>query len=67
MILPHSILTYLHLSADSCHGTLMVSVVVVPSSVVFVFWAFLCCVAARYQAGSLINLDSLPVRTNLLA
>ena len=67
MILPHSLLTYLHLSTDGCHGTLMVSAVVVPSCVVFVFWAFLCCVTARYQAGLLVNLDSLPVTTNLLA
>ena len=28
LILPHSLFTYLHLSADVCHGTLMVSPVV---------------------------------------
>ena len=67
MILPHSLLTYLHLSTDGCHGTLMVSAVVVPSCVVFVFWAFVCCVTAHCRAGLLVNLDSLPVTTNLLA
>ena len=55
MILPHTLLTYLHLSTDGCHGTLMVSAVVVPSCVVFVFWAFLCCVTVHYQAGHLKN------------
>ena len=53
VILPHTLLTYLHFSTDGCHGT----VVVVPSCVVFVFWAFLCCVTVHYQAGLLVSLD----------
>ena len=64
LTLPHSLLTYLHLSADI--GTLMVSAFVVPSCVNFVFQAFFCCTTVHYQAGSLFNLDSLPVTTTLL-
>ena len=67
MILSHSLLTYLHLSAGVCHGTLMVAKVVVPSCVVFVFLAFLCCATVCYQAGLLFNLYSSTVTTNILA
>ena len=67
MILPHSLLTYLHLAAGVCHGTLMVATVVVPSCVVFVFLAFLCCATAPCQVGSLFNLYSSTVTTNILA
>ena len=67
MILPHSLLTYLHLTAGICHGTLMVAMVVVPSFVVFVFLAFLCCATVPCQAGLLFNLYSSTVTTNILA
>ena len=69
MILPHSLLTYLHFSADIFHGTLMDAAIVMPSCVVFVLQAFLCCATARYQGyqAGLVSSDFLPVRTNLLA
>ena len=58
MILPHSLLTYLHLAAGICHDTLMVATVVVPSCVVFVILAFLCCATARCQARLLTIFQS---------
>ena len=61
------ILTYLHLAAGICHGTLMVAMVVVPSCVVFVFLAFLCCATVHYQARLLFNLYSSTVTTDILA
>ena len=67
MISPHSILTYLHLATGICHGILMVATVVMPSCVVFVFLAFLCCAIVPCQAGSLFNLYSSTVTTYILA
>ena len=69
MILPHSLLTYLNLSTEVCHGTLMDAVIVMPSCVVFVLHTFLCCATVHYQGyqAGLVSFDSLPVRTNLLA
>ena len=69
MILPHSLLMYLHLSADVCHDTLMDAVVVMPSCVVFVLQAFLCCATVHYKGYQawLVSFDSLLVGTNLLA